>query len=297
MDWTFVVFKNSYYVAGFGVHWIRNFISPPPKDKIIIRSHNESFFLWPMAYIGLAFALVSLLDGGRLAVVPSNTNVETITFKGAEHKALVLPAGSTDNLESPKLHITHSKSLGTFYLIFLFIFINIAFNKLKGIFWWFFYSLLLLGGIILWQFGWLDNITNYVAGLDIRLSAGFYFFFSFLLLLNFLLRIHLLDYLTLEWAEFSPGQIRICENFGEGVTVKDAAGLHFERDKSDWTRWLVGFGMGDLIIKTGGAIPETIRLRNVTNIDHKVGQIDKLLRAREIIQTVSDVEQEKTNAG
>lgn len=60
---------------------------------------------------------------------------------------------------------------------------------------------------------------------------------------------------------------------------------------------LLVFGMGDLIIKTGGAIPETIRLRNVTNIDHKVGQIDKLLRAREIIQTVSDVEQEKTNAG
>jgi hypothetical protein len=297
VDWTFLIFRNSYYIAGGGIHWIRNLISPPAKDKLIIRSHNESFFLWPMAYIGLAFALISVLEGGRLAVVPSDTTVETVQLDKKDRIALVLPEGSKETPEVPKLHITHSKSLGTFYLICLFIFINIAFNKLRGVFWWFFYSLLILGGIILWQFGWLDNITKYVAGLDIRLSAGFYFFFSLLLLLNFLLRIHVLDYLTLEWAEFSPGQIRICENFGEGITVKDASGLHFERDKSDWTRWLIGFGMGDLIIKTEGARPEVIRLRNVTNIDHKVAMIDKLLRSREIIQTTPDDTQEKTNTG
>lgn len=290
-----MVFKWAYYASGLFIHTLRNAIWAPPKDKIIIRSHNDSFFMWPLAYIGLIIGIYSFLEGGRMAVVPSGTTVERVKVVGAaapneDRTALVLPGVAPKQIdetvvEQPKLHITHHKFMGTFYIMALFIFITISFTKLKGVFWWFFYITLILGTFILWQLGGLDKILTYVGALDIRMSCGFYIVFSTLLLANYLMRIHFFDYLTLEWAEFSPGQVRICENFGEGTKIKDATGLNFERDKSDWTRWLIGFGMGDLTITTTGPNPEVFRLHNVTNIDLKVAQIDKLVRAREIIQS------------
>jgi|GEM_PF-3674425 len=284
-----VVFKWGYYASGLFIHVLRNLIWPPPKDKVIIRSHNDSFFMWPIAYIGLIIGIYSYFEGGRMAVVPSTTTVETVKVSGKEADgdriAMVLPANTkVEDVEQPKLHITHNRMMGTLYIMALFAFITISFTKLKGVFWWFFYITLILGTFILWQLGTLDHILNYISSLDIRMSCGFYIIFSLLMLANYLVRIHFFDYLTLEWAEFSPGQVRICENFGEGTKIKDSTGLNFERDKSDWTRWLIGFGMGDLTISTTGPNPEVFRLHNVTNIDLKVAQIDKLVRAREIIQ-------------
>lgn len=286
-----MAFKWCYYASGMFIHLLRNAIWPPPKDKIIIRSHNDSFFMWPMAYIGLIIGIFSYIEGGRMAVVPAGTTREEVKIVGKENEgsrtALVVPGAAPQDVEEPKLHIIprQFKFIGTFYIMALFIFITISFTKLKGVFWWFFYITLILGTFILWQLGFLDQILSYITALDIRMSCGFYIIFSLLLLTNYLLRIHFFDYLTLEWAEFSPGQVRICENFGEGTKIKDATGLNFERDKSDWTRWLIGFGMGDLTITTSGPNPEVFRLHNVTNIDLKVAQIDKLVRAREIIQS------------
>lgn len=151
---------------------------PPPKDKIIIRSHNESFFLWPMAYIGLAFALVSLLDGGVwrwfLPIPPWKRSLS----KEPSIRLWYCPPGQQTiwNLQNC---ISPTANLWGHFTSSFFSFSSTLPSTNSRVF-----LVVLLQpppprGIILWQFGWLDNITNYVAGLDIRLSAGFYFFSRF----------------------------------------------------------------------------------------------------------------------
>ena len=45
---------------------------PPALDEIRIYSHSPLFYWWPVWLFGFLLALLTLMDGSRLAIIPSD---------------------------------------------------------------------------------------------------------------------------------------------------------------------------------------------------------------------------------
>ena len=53
---------------------------------------------------------------------------------------------------------------------------------------------------------------------------------------------------------FTPGQMLVHQEVGSGETAYDTTGMVVAKRRSDLFRhWLLGFGSGDLLVKTAGA--------------------------------------------
>jgi hypothetical protein len=57
--------------------------------------------------------------------------------------------------------------------------------------------------------------------------------------------------------------------------------LHKRRDDL-FRHWLLGFGSGDLIVRTGGVTPQTFELPNVLFVDSKLKVAQQMLQEREV---------------
>ena len=47
--------------------------TPPAMDEIRVYSHSPLFYWWPVWLFGFVFAMVTLIDGSRMAIVPSES--------------------------------------------------------------------------------------------------------------------------------------------------------------------------------------------------------------------------------
>ena len=82
---------------------------------------------------------------------------------------------------------------------------------------------------------------------------------------------------------FDEGQIRYVREIGENELVVPADRAQVEKKRSDVFRhWLVGFGTGDLVIRTGTGSGQSIELENVIGISRKLGVINTMLRKKSI---------------
>jgi hypothetical protein len=63
----------------------------------------------------------------------------------------------------------------------------------------------------------------------------------------------------------------------------DAGPLMLEKKRNDFFRhWLLGFGAGDLHVKTGGAANLDFELSNVLFAGQKVARIQQMIREKEV---------------
>ena len=90
------------------------------------------------------------------------------------------------------------------------------------------------------------------------------------------------------YVTFSPGQLRVRTEIGDGEKVYDATGLTFEKQRSDIFRhgilglWFLNIGTGDLIIKTSGAQNHTFDLPNVIAVESKITAIEQLMQSKDV---------------
>ena len=83
---------------------------------------------------------------------------------------------------------------------------------------------------------------------------------------------------------FSRGKVRVRTVIGGGETSFDTLGIRVEKHTDDIFRhWLLGFGSGDLTVKTSGTNAAQFEIPNVLFINRKLKLIQRMLLEREVV--------------
>ena len=83
---------------------------------------------------------------------------------------------------------------------------------------------------------------------------------------------------------FAPGQLLVRQDIGSGEVAYDTIGMVVAKRRSDLFRhWLLGFGSGDLLVKTAGAHAREFEMHNVLLVGTKLHLIQEMLQTREVV--------------
>jgi hypothetical protein len=272
--------------------------NPPVErqDEIRIVSHSNLFYWWPVWAIGFIMAAITLLVNPHyMAIVPSGTHVATIPDNAnvkveidgksqdiAGRQVLVPPKGSKE-LTEPRVRTSANKNLGVTFVIVLLLVITITNVPLRGLWSVIVIVVIIFLMIIFSLAGWWETIVDVVGALDIHINLAGYLVISVVLLAIWLITLLLFDQQI--YMVFTPGQVRVRLEIGEGETAYDTTGMTVQKQRSDLFRhWILGLGSGDLIVTTSGAQAHHFDLPNVLFVGRKVKQIEAMLRARPVVR-------------
>jgi len=266
---------------------------PPKPREITVYSHSMLFYWWPVWFVGYILAALTLWDQHLLMVVPIHAEVKPIEFKDEKVRNVVtIPDNESflkdekGSLIQPTLYVAQSKNYGVIFCLTLLLTIFITSVSLRGMWSILVIVVIVMGVTILMLAGYWEKITSAFSLLDIRINLGGYLFTSTGLLIIWLIAFMFFDrqiYVT-----FSPGQLRVRTEIGDGEKVYDATGLTFEKQRSDIFRhgilglWFLNIGTGDLIIKTSGAQNHTFDLPNVISVESKIKAIEQLMQSKDV---------------
>jgi hypothetical protein len=285
----------------------------PEFDEIRVYSHSPLFYWWPVWLFGFVFSLITLMDGDRMVIVPGEsllvkdraengkvrytvhappsdtdpmarlTTPATDTARQDLEKAGTrLPPGSEAHLIRP--HVSARSWIGPTYVIILLLVIVITSVPLRGL-----WSLVVLIGLVVLAllvslFKWWDDILGALYGLHIFINLAGYLLLSTALFIAWAVATFIFD--RRSYIIFTPGQIRVCEEIGSREKTYDTTGMTIEKHRDDWFRHIfLGFGSGDLSVRTAGADRNEILMPNVALIGFKIDPIQQLIRQRQIDTT------------
>jgi hypothetical protein len=187
----------------------------------------------------------------------------------------------------PKLHVSNSKNVGTWFCTVLLLVIFITNVPLRGL--WsvivivtvFFVSIIFALVHVNEQSIW-DHIFHFLFFLDIRINMGGYLFISIILFILWLFVSMFFDKQI--YMVFSPSQFKVHMEIGGGETAYDTMGMTIEKRRNDLFRHLIlGFGSGDLVVKTTGAQAHTFEIPNVLSLGRRVREIEDMLRSKQVL--------------
>ena len=284
-------------------------VPPPPVHhqprEIKLISHSPIFYWWPIWLLGYILAIITLIDGTRLAIIPPDSKLAVIppdskqqaspegqkseSFKLTVSKPITnsLDSGvkaSNDPTSPPtfKTRVSERPWMGPVYCTVLLLTILITNVPMRGL--WSFLVILLLIVVAL-VFSVLDvweSLRGALGHLHIYINMAGYLFIATTVLILWIVSVFIFDRRT--YMVITPGQIRVCEHIGASIRNFDTTGLSFEKQRDDLFRhWILGFFSGDLIVRTHGAEKEEIRLPNVLWIGWRLEQAQEILRERATI--------------
>jgi hypothetical protein len=267
--------------------------SEVPPNEIVIISHSTIFYWWPVWFVGFLMAAVTYLSGHLMALVPPGTVAEssrTVAGYDDPRDVLVLPPGKQLPVEGatgtplqPRLRMAASNNPGVIFAVTLCLVIVITNVHMRGL--WSVVVILAIGiaVVLLAVLGWWDVILNTFGLIDIHITALGYVSISL-----FLFAIWALTFLLYDRRMatiFSRGQVRVREAIGGGETTYDTLGMRVEKHTDDVFRhWLLGFGSGDLTVKTSGTNAAQFEIPNVIQINRKLELIRRMLQEREVVR-------------
>lgn len=268
-------------------------VEKPSIKEITVYSHSNLFYWWPVWFVAYLLAVLTWWDGSLLAVVPKDSRAAQVTTKdGVTQEVIIPPSGaqlvkdSKGSLVQPNLHISRSKNYGVIFCLTLLLVIFITNVPLRGMWSVLIVVVLVMGVTILMLAGYWEGIIDTFHLLDIRINLGGYLFVGTGLLVIWMTAIGFFDKQV--YVTFTPGQIRVRVEIGDGEKVYDTYGMTLEKQRSDLFRhWILGLsfagiGTGDMIIHTTGAQSHTFDLPNVLSIDTKIRQIEQMLQTKEV---------------
>jgi hypothetical protein len=195
---------------------------------------------------------------------------------------IALPKEQGKDVERPHLMMARSKNLGVIFSIVLLLVITITNVPLRGLWSVIVIVVLVFLVIIFALMGLWEDILGYINILDIHINFGGYLFISTVLFVIWLIVFLFFDQQI--YMVFSPGQLRVRLEIGEGETAYDTTGMTIQKQRSDLFRhWILGLGSGDLIVRTAGAQAHQFDLPNVLFLGRKVREIEEMLRSRAVV--------------
>ena len=263
-------------------------------DFIQVYGHSNLLYWWPVWAVCFGMALWTYLDGSQMAVLPRHTDVSA-DADGRE--VLTLPPGQTHDTAVPdegtragrmvrrlvpsQMTVSRSNTPGLIFALTVLLTALVSSLTLRGL-----VSIIAIVTIVvvvlaLALLGLWDRVFAFFGGLDIRMNAAGYLFIGVPLLLMWLAVVLVYD--RQSYVIFDEGQIRYVREVGENEIVIPSDRTLVEKKRSDVFRhWLVGFGTGDLIIRTGGGNGQSIELENVVNIGRKLTVINYMLQHKAV---------------
>lgn len=267
-------------------------VPPPHRNEIRIVSHSALFYWWPVWTVGFLMALITLLGGQRMILVPAGTVAESqrvIPWENNESRDVLVAPPKTkllhdrnEKLEQPHLHMANSKTPGVLFCIILLLVITITNVPLRGLWSVIVITVILSVSIILALLDKWDAILDSFGRLDIRINLAGYLVISIALFIIWLIVVTLFDKQI--YMVFTPGQLRVRLEIGEAETAYDTTGMTIQKQRSDLFRhWILGLGSGDLIVNTSGAQAHHFDMPNVLFLGRKVREIEEMLRSRQVV--------------
>jgi hypothetical protein len=279
--------------------------SPPPlgqpphsQSEIRVVSHSNLFYWWPVWLVGYIMALLTLLDGHLLAVVPPETEVVVVTKnmsgekKGSENievkmkdREVLVPKSPKSQLTKPKNHMAANKNLGVIFCTVLLLVIAITNIPLRGLWSVMVIVIIIFTSIILGLMDKWKYLLDALEWLDIHINLAGYVVISTVVLALWLVSFFFFDQQI--YMVFTPGQVRVRLEIGEGETAFPTMGITFKKQRSDLFRhWILGLGSGDLLVTTGGSQAQHFDLPNVLFVGRKVKAIEEMLRTMPTVRNV-----------
>jgi hypothetical protein len=261
-------------------------LGAPPREVRIV-AHSTLFYWWPVWAVGLLLAGLTWLGDHRLAIVPAGTQVVE-GFDG-DREALVPPAGAhlprdpaTGKPREPTLRMASNSGCGVVFVAVLLLVVFITNVAIRGLWSVLAVVTVVLGTVILALAGWWDDILDAVVHSRVYINAFGYLAISLPLLVLWLVVVLFFDRKT--YMVFTPGQLQVCQEIGSGEAVYDTHGMVVEKRRSGLFRhWLLGFGSGDLLVKTTGANAQQFEMHNVLFVGSKLRLILQMLKTREVV--------------
>jgi hypothetical protein len=264
---------------------------PSEQPSVTVIGHSDLFYWWPVWVAGYLMALLTYLGDNYMAIVPADTRAEkAVQVEGVEGKrdALIVPSGrelpvdETGAVEQPRLRISRSNNPGAVFVTVLVLVILVTNIRLTGVWSLVLIMLFLFLSVLFALVGAWDFIFRTLGKSDVHITAAGYLYFAtpiFVIWLGVLL-----FYDRLTYATFTPGQFTIHFAFGAGAKSYEVHGLILEKKQDDLFRhWILGIGSGDLVIRTGGANPQTYELPNVLSVNSKLAKAKQMLQKRQVI--------------
>lgn len=280
----------------------------PTEIKLV--SHSNLFYWWPVWFLAFFMAIWTYVEDHRLAILPSNTELTKLksgsVFTDAS-TAKDVPAGSyllqvvgttqeTDSLrqasalsssneQTPagqKLQIFRPRvsqhaSLGAIFVIGLLLTIVITNVPLRGL--WSFVAIILvvLVCLVISLFSAWDTIFERLSNLHIYINMAGYLFIGTAVFVVWALAVFIFDQRS--YIIFTPGQIKVCEHIGASVQAFNTVGVSLEKQRDDLFRhYILGFGSGDLIVRTSGAERHEIKMPNVLGIGWRLKTVEDMIK-------------------
>jgi hypothetical protein len=259
-------------------------------QEIYVYGHSPLFYWWPVWVAGFVLAALTYMDGHVMAVVPQGTVVERdrpVPGEG-QRDVLVAPPGqaipapppATGAADEPRLRVAATNGYGVVFVFAVLLVALVTSFTFRGL-----ASVVVLIGLValvlaLYVLGWWDPVLRYVGGLDIRMNAGGYLAVAIPLLVMWLFALFVYDRQT--YLVFARGQVRLRAEIGDGETALDVTGVVVEKKRDDFFRhWMLGFGSGDLRVKTAGPNGHEYELANVLFVGPKLRAAQDLIKERE----------------
>jgi hypothetical protein len=284
----------------------------PGFDELRIYSHSPLFYWWPVWLFGFLFSLITLIDNNRMAIVPDDSLAVREKIKDKEVRYTVYGSVADDHLSkittpatddekqrlgkvnpnfpaggesfSIKPRVSPRSWMGPTFIIILLLVIVITSVPLRGL-----WSLVALIGLVVLVllislFHYWDTILDAFIGLHVFINLAGYLLLSTILLIAWATSTFIFD--RRSYIVFTPGQIRVCEEIGSRERTYDTTGMTIEKHRDDWFRHIfLGFGSGDLSVRTAGADRNEILMPNVALIGFKIDPIQQLIRQRQVEST------------
>jgi hypothetical protein len=270
---------------------------PPPGarkkkiDYLVVYGHSNLLYWWPVWLVSFILAGVTYLEGHQMAVVPHGTVVEhnaAIAGLAGPRDALVAPEGQSFRLAPEEgkrptagMTVSSNNNLGVIFVATLVLVALSSTILFRGLVSLVVVIVLIALTVTFALFGWWNDILAYLGGLDIRMNAAGYLAVAIPLFLAWLAVVLLYDRQI--YMVFDQGQIRYVREVGDSEVVMQSEGAIVEKKRNDVFRhWLLGFGTGDLMVRTGGPGGPTIELENVIGIGRKLTVINQMVKEKAV---------------
>jgi hypothetical protein len=273
------------------------------QNEIRIVSHSNLFYWWPVWAVCFLLALITIFSNHFMVIVPKDTahavvesnrevqgrvlNKQNSFVKLNNREVLVAPKEYQGEkkavMESPRLMSAKNKNLGIIFCVVLLLVISITNIPLRGLWSVIVIVVIVFMTIILSLMGWWEDIVNAIDLLDIHINLAGYLVIGTVLLAIWLVVLLLFDQQI--YMVFTPGQLRVRLEIGEGETAYDTRGMTIQKQRSDLFRhWILGLGSGDLLVNTSGAQVHHFDLPNVLFVGRKVKEIEEMLRSMPVVR-------------
>jgi hypothetical protein len=226
-----------------------------PETTLIIVSHSQLFYWWPVWVVGYMMALITAMNGVTMDV---NGN---------------------------PLRVFPSSNMGIFFMMTLFMVIMISNVLVRGLASTIVILSIVLATVVFAYLGWWDDIFAFFGGLNIYINQGAYFWFSTLLFLVWAGATFIFD--RFSYWRVTPGQMTQVVVFGASSKAFDTENMSVEKRRDDVFRhWILGIGSGDLVIHAFNAGQRVeIHIPNVLFVGSKVAMIHQLVAMEPTMKT------------